>query len=87
MSLKLFTLDEIAELMQVSRRHVQRLVSSGRLRAVSIGTRMQRVRECDFLAMLESSTASVELPTPVRSSTPAPRGRAGIPPASWAKRR
>lgn len=37
MSLKLFTLDEIADLMQVSRRQVQRLVSSGRLRAVSFG--------------------------------------------------
>lgn len=47
---QLLKLDEVAARLRVSRRYVDELVRTGRLRAVRISRRVIRVREFDLVA-------------------------------------
>jgi excisionase family DNA binding protein len=49
----LYTLTEVANLLQVSVRSVQRLIASGRLRAIRVG-RLPRISDAELDAYLAS---------------------------------
>ena len=55
--MSLLTLDDVAERLRVSRRTVDRLVGSGRLRALYVG-RARRVTAREFEAFVQASGVS-----------------------------
>jgi excisionase family DNA binding protein len=55
----LYTIDEVAEIMKMSKRAVEGLISSGDLPRVKIGARLVRVREVDLEAFLDANTERV----------------------------
>jgi excisionase family DNA binding protein len=54
----LFTVDQVAESLQVSRRTVESLISSGQLRSVTIG-RSRRVSQDDLVAFASRGTDEI----------------------------
>ena len=61
-----YTLDEVAELLSVSRPMVSRLIRSGRLRVARLGQRTARVTDEALSAFLEAQESTGPAPYPYR---------------------
>ncbi len=61
-----YTLDEVAELLCVSRSMVSRLVRAGRLRVARLGQRTARVTDEALSAFLEAQESTGPAPYPYR---------------------